>query len=341
MKQILITPEIMGMAKDYSDNLFKDKGTSFVQPVDGLTNLIVDLKEVNDTLSNKDRYIEYLEEIIKDYEKLKALLPKDFNKYKRKYNKIIKGCSLSERVNYRKAKLPIDKDARKKLRTRNQEFYELIVSRMHYKDTRLYMGPYMKRIGINTCVYCNLAKATYSQNRKEVYYPFDHSKPKDEYPFLCVSFFNLYPSCTNCNGHKLDAEGKGFDIYVEKESIKDPFVFEIDRSLVEEGNLDTVEVKFQPRKRPWKKLSDKYKDTYRIEEFYNSDDEKRSNYQMLKLIDNHIASYPAALSASIPAISTERIKIFTEVLGVKDDEIIFTDIRKKLKIDTAKDADLI
>lgn len=40
-------------------------------------------------------------------------------------------------------------------------------------------------------------------------------------------------------------------------------------------------------------------------------------------------------------MDTDRQKIFTDVLGVKDDEIIFSDPRKKLKIDTAKDAGLL
>ena len=341
MKQILITPEIKAMAREYSNKLFSDRTASFVQPIKGLKNLILDLKEVNDGLEEKDLYIQYLEQIINDFDKLKDLLPSQFSTYKEKYDKIIKDNSLSIRVKYRKLNLPPKKADRDILRTHEEEFYKLIVARMHYGDTRLYMGPYMKRIGINTCVYCNLTKATYSEKLKEVYYPFDHRKPKNEYPFLCVNFFNLYPSCTECNGHKLDDESKGFDLYAESEPISDPFVFEIDRSKIEEGNPDTVTIDFHSRIIADKELAEKYNTYYRIEEFYNSDDERRSNYQMQKQIYNHSGSYSTSLSASVPSVDTDRQKIFTDVLGVKDDEIIFSDSRKKLKIDTAKDAGLL
>ena len=99
-------------------------------------------------------------------------------------------------------------------------------------------------------------------------------------------------------------------------------------------------VDFKARNDADKDLSDKYDDCYRITEFYNSDDEKRNSYQMLKLIDKHRASYPKAIEASLP-LTVNREELFSEVLGVKDDEIIFTDIRKKLKLDTAKDAKLL
>lgn len=340
MRQILITPEIKAMAREYANNLFADKSDAFVQPVKGLRNLIIDLKEVNNGLANKERYINYLKEIIKDYKKLKNLLPTEFDKYKTKYDGIIEDSPLSSKIKYRRNPLPSKKADRVGLNVSEKEFYKLIVDRMHYDDSRLYLGPYMKKIGINTCVYCNIAKATYSENRKEVYFPFDHCKPKSDYPFLCITFFNLYPSCTNCNGHKLADESKGFQLYKKTGAIGDPFVFQIDRTKIEEGDPDTLEVEFKSRNVADKDLSDKYDECYRIREFYNSDDEKRSNYQMWKLIEKHRASYLKAMEASFP-LTVDREELFSVVLGVKDDEIIFTDIRKKLKLDTAKDANLL
>ena len=340
MRQILITPEIKTMAREYANNLFADKSDAFVQPVKGLRNLIIDLKEVNNGLANKERYINYLKEIIKDYKKLKNLLPTEFDKYKTKYDGIIEDSPLSSKIKYRRNPLPSKKADRVGLNVSEKEFYKLIVDRMHYDDSRLYLGPYMKKIGINTCVYCNIAKATFSENRKEAYYSFDHWKPKSDYPFLCISFFNLYPSCNNCNVHKLDDESKGFQLYKEEGALRDPFVFQIDRKKLEEGNPDSLVVDFKARNDADKDLSDKYDDDYRITELYNSDDEKRNSYQMLKLIDKHRASYPKAIEASLP-LTVNREELFAEVLGVKDDEIIFTDIRKKIKLDTAKDAKLL
>jgi hypothetical protein len=84
-----------------------------------------------------------------------------------------------------------------------------------------------------------------------------------------------------------------------------------------------------------------YDDCYRITELYNSEDEKRNCYKMLKDIDKYRASYPDATEASL-AMKVDRKILFQEVLGVDEDESnIFTDVNKKLKLDTAKDAHLI
>lgn len=341
MKQIFITPEIKRMAKQYSKGLFKDKGKTFVQPIVGLKNLIIDLEEVNDELANKDRYINYLKEIIKDYSKIKKLLPSEFDNYKTKYDAIIADCPLSAKIKYRKAPLPSKKADREKNKTMKKDFYKLIVDRMRYSETRPYLGEYMRKMGINTCVYCNNAKAAVSEDGQEVYYSFDHARPKSEYPFLSICFFNLYPCCNNCNGHKLDDEKKGFQLYVESLPVGDPFAFKIDQTIIDEKNPLSVEVDFNARNAADEEWAKKYNDDFRIEKLYNTEDEKRSSFQMIRSINKHRASYLTALKSSIPAITVTREYLFTDVLGVKDDDIIFTDMKKKLKLDTAKDAGLI
>lgn len=341
MKQILITQAIMDMAQEYADNLFEDKKGKFVQPVVGLKNLILDLQEVNRGLSDSDKYIKYVEEIIKDFSKLKNLLPSKVDEYKEKYDGILNDDKLSVTIMHRKRNLPKVKENRKGLPEYSVVFYDEIVCRMHYEDVRPYMGKYMKQIGLNTCVYCNNTKATVSVDRKEVYYPFDHSKPKDKYPFLCISFFNLYPCCTRCNGHKLNNTEKIFQIYVEEEPLKDPFVFGIERNKVVDGDPQSIKVGFASRDFVDKDLADDYNENYRITEFYNSEDEKRSSYKMLKDIEKYRASYPDAMQASL-ALKVDRKRLFQDILGLDDNEAnIFTDVNKKLKLDTAKDAKLI
>ena len=341
MKQIVITPAIKVMAKEYADNLFKDKGNSFIQPIDALNNLIIDLSEVNGGLANRESYIKYVQKIIHDYEKLKNLLPSEFSTYKRQYDKIIVDDLLSVSVKHRRMDLPSDAAERAKLTIKTGVFCDEIVKRMHYRDCRLYLGPYMKKLDINTCVYCNLAKATYSSHRDEVYYPFDHNLPKDKYPFLCICFFNLYPSCTSCNGHKLNDAAKGFKLYVKKKPVFDPFVFEIERNKIVEGDPNTVNVVFKARQNSDLAMTNDYNETYRVTDFYNADDERRSNYKLIKDIDRYRGSYPDATKASLGLV-IDRGLLFLEVLGVKDGEDnIFTDVKKKLILDTAKDAKLI
>lgn len=341
MKQLAITSEIKSAAKKYADNLFVDKGDKFVQPVDALKNLITDLNEVNDELEHRDCYIKYLEEIIKDYDKIKSLLPSKFKRYKKKYDKILKDDLLSVKIKHRGMNLPSKPEERLGLDIKNEVFYMAIVERMHYKDTRPYLGPLMEHLGINTCVYCNIYPAFSSEKKEEVYYPFDHYMPKEKYPFLSICFYNLNPICPECNGHKLNNDGKGYQLYVEQEPVRDPFVFVIEMNKIVDGDPKTVKVDFEARQDEDKTYAEQYDEWYRITEYYNYPSEKRSHYKMIQDIKKHIGSYPKATEDSF-RIKIDRKKLFLEVFGIEDDDKnIFTDLKKKLMLDTAKDSKLI
>lgn len=60
---------------------------------------------------------------------------------------------------------------------------------------------YCKALGINVCPYCNenFILTIGSANKKAIRPQLDHFYPKDLYPYLSCSIFNLIPSCGNCN----------------------------------------------------------------------------------------------------------------------------------------------
>lgn len=65
-----------------------------------------------------------------------------------------------------------------------------------------------KVIDISTCPYCN-ENTTYSfwhkkENSTRRTFDWDHILPKEKYPFLAISFFNLVPACKVCNHLKLN-----------------------------------------------------------------------------------------------------------------------------------------
>lgn len=341
MKQILITPEIKAMAKEYLKNLFADKTASFVQPVDGLRNLIVDLKEVNDGLEDKEDFIKYLDLIIDRFEHLKNLLPSKFGEYKKDFDAIMNPKRLSSSILVRSKDLPSDSLQRKELPANSAVFYFEIVDRMQFSSARLYLAPYMQKIGIYTCVYCNDGNTIYSEDSEEAYYHFDHWLPKDKYPFLCICFFNLYPCCSSCNGHKLNGKKGSFQLFEESEEAKDPFVFYIDRKDYQYHKPETLSVTFNSRSINDENLCAEYDEVYRIHQIYN-DRSKLVEFQKLLIdIDKHRASYPEATEKSIEGI-VDKEKLFYDVLGISGDEsIIFTESDKKLKIDTAIDAGLL
>ena len=60
---------------------------------------------------------------------------------------------------------------------------------------------YCKALGINVCPYCNenFILTIGSGKEKAIRPQLDHFYPKDLYPYLSCSIFNLIPSCGNCN----------------------------------------------------------------------------------------------------------------------------------------------
>lgn len=84
------------------------------------------------------------------------------------------------------------------------EIKDKILIALGYKHLRNTFYPkYFKEIGIKACVYCN-SQLTISvtKNFKNEYsakFDVDHYYSKDDYPFLSISLFNLYPACASCN----------------------------------------------------------------------------------------------------------------------------------------------
>lgn len=342
MKQIFLTKEIMDMAEEYAENLFAGKDKRFVQPLVGLRNLQTDLIEINDELEGKADYLAYLEKIIEEYDALKCLLPGQFGEKKEEFDDLLDPQLLSTEILCRSTRLPEDELQRSGLKKRSAKFFEEIVDRMRYEDARPVIAKcMMEQIGIQTCVYCNNADATYSDELEEAYYHLDHWKPKDEYPFLSVCFFNLYPCCSNCNGHKLDGTKGAFQLYAEEEPERDPFVFMIDSTAYEEMKPETLKVEFAARDHSDEEYCDEYNDVYRIQSFYNAPASLRQVEKLLHDINSYRCSYPDATDSSIPGI-VDKERLFHYVLGVDGDEKnIFTDVKKKMKFDIAKDAELI
>ena len=103
-----------------------------------------------------------------------------------------------------------------------------------YTRSDKYIFKYFRSLGIKACVYCNALSAfdPYIDDvnvYKNAGFECDHFLNKDDHPTFSISFFNLYPSCGNCNR----AKGKlsvDFNLYVEKEEDikKHRFLFALD-----------------------------------------------------------------------------------------------------------------
>ena len=112
-------------------------------------------------------------------------------------------------------------------------FANRLVNAMHYDDVRkTIIPPIYRKLELKSCVYCN-ANYTISDENGEGYYDLDHWKPKSCYPFLCISFFNLQPSCPSCNRRKSASDIPFFGLW-DDTGIRD---LDVLKFKLDEGSL--------------------------------------------------------------------------------------------------------
>lgn len=218
MRRILITDKVEEIAQGYKDNLFsKHTNRNFVRPQAGLKALEDEIKQNKGAWSPIwMKYAAYLHNLRIHFDEIILLKPKQFEPYRKLYFGKLDKKQLTDR----------------KWRGKNNDasFSELLVQKMHYNIVRSEdMIPCVRKLDIKACVYCN---AQYTNTvdieggQAKGRYELDHFKPKDEYPFLCISFYNLQPCCGNCNKWKLD-ENAEFNLYTEDYEEMNPFRFEL------------------------------------------------------------------------------------------------------------------
>ncbi len=233
MYRLKIDPTIEGYAQAYKDSLFKrhncSKGKKFQKPDDRLKIAIDQLKKRKKTAENTS-CLDYLKKLKSELDSLILLKPSDFKRKCDEYDLIFDSKSV--------AKFKI------KLFGQSKEFYKHVVYALRYDDVSWEFAQQIKKIPIRSCVYCNMIETNSSDMddpsiEGEVDFEIDHYKCKSLYPFLCISFYNMFPSCSKCNKKKSDLEfSNDFCLYVEDDfSERDPFEFSTkDAVLLEEIN---------------------------------------------------------------------------------------------------------
>ena len=222
MRRILITKRIEELAEEYRDNLFKKRQKNFVKPKILLQNLLNDINtQKGRRYKNWSVYSSYLQNIIDHYDELLDLKPKKFETYRLNYFDVAKDILTDKKW--------------KKSKYGRTSFSDTVVKLMRYEDVReKEIIPYLEKLGIHSCVYCNTQYTpTVHVEKGKVLggFELDHNWPKSEFPFLCTSFFNLYPVCSNCNGWKLDKKTK-FVLYTDDYKQLDPFEFRLEKGSI-------------------------------------------------------------------------------------------------------------
>ncbi|MCD4667794.1 MAG: HNH endonuclease [Sulfurimonas sp.] len=120
---------------------------------------------------------------------------------------------------------------------------------------------------IKVCPYCNRNFiVNFDKNKTTV--ELDHYYPKNNYPYLAISLYNLIPSCHTCNHKK---HRKKLKIYPYKESINDyiKFSFTVNKLPFKADNIDLLIIKKENTRKNRKKINN-YEKVFNISTLYEN-----------------------------------------------------------------------
>lgn len=216
MRQIKITTDLLKQVKDFNDNLFEARASNFEKPKTGL----LKLKNSFSSLKHK-KYVDYIDKIQCNYSSILNANPEYMKTLIEEFDNIISS-----------------EDVKKSNPHKKEKFFQSVVDAMRYEDLRNKEFPeYLLNSNIRTCVYCNsqstlsMEKQFFGKKKRKVKsviakLQLDHFYPKSKYPFLSTSFFNLYPTCSNCNQAKSDKQSL-FELYTLGDDLE-VFKFKLD-----------------------------------------------------------------------------------------------------------------
>tara|TARA_R110002050_G_scaffold7628_2_gene29188 strand:- start:1264 stop:2271 length:1008 start_codon:yes stop_codon:yes gene_type:complete len=263
MRKIKITKQLKNEVEDFNKNLFSTRDSRFELPIKRLKKLKNRLKGN----SKLKRHYEYVDEIIISYPDILKADPSKMRALIKKFNKILLPSIVASTYP----------------NNQNRYFYKDVVYALRYEALRdKEFQKYLKSTNIKTCVYCNsqntlVIEKIYSDKKKrrvidtQAKLELDHYHSKSKYPFLATSFFNLYPTCGNCNKAKSDKDAL-FELYTYSDEL-DIFRFKIDdKSMLDYWiNLDREELKIdlKPVLYADKKTLKNHNDLFQVQAIYD------------------------------------------------------------------------
>lgn len=249
---------ISDLKKDYLFKFTHKKGNEIL-PIDLLRNFNKTGKLDKDYKLENPKQKKIIKLLIKDYKKIIVAEPNELESYTMKtWNDEIKNSE-----NFRDALLYIF--------GYEERFRENV-------NRGIWLA---KMLNIKSCPYCNAQYTILIQdhNKKSIAkFQFDHFFPKNEYPYLSISLYNLVPSCANCNitkSNKPLSLSNHYHPYFNDFAFKSEFYLKYDpepsKLVFNEIKKQNLEVIFRPKpKYPDKdELIKKHDELYDITGIYN------------------------------------------------------------------------
>ena len=207
--------------------------------------------------------------------------------------------------------------------------YNVFVSNV-YSTTKFDGLKFVNDIGLKTCPYCNRAYIQSVSKRGVVRPQIDHFFPKDKYPYLGVSFYNLIPSCSVCNGTTAKGNKNSYkDNLVSPYKIKnDDFKFGFDIKSINN---------FPPKLIEKIDINDEY---FKLEDFYkHHGDIVHELYT--KLYKEDTKEHFDSLRKSLSGIGFDEAEIYRFITcGYLEDEDLHKRPLSKLIKDITKELEL-
>jgi len=211
----------------------------------------------------------------------------------------------------------IKKSVQPRNRNQNQretvEKYTLFISKIHTifkytggfaaKASKYSAYDLAKQLNIQTCVYCNRIYTKTVKNPSKITRPeFDHWFPKESYPILALSFYNLIPSCHVCNSSVKGREVMKIEDYLH------PYV---DKNInykfsywIKEYDIYDFKIKTTPNSREERTVK-----AFKLEEIYKTHKDEIHDMVRLKKIYsiNYLTKLKSILNKVDENISLEEM----------------------------------
>jgi hypothetical protein len=224
-----------------------------------------------------------------------------------------------------------------------------IIHSLGYTPLRKNFYPkYFKGIGIKACVYCNsqltVSATKNSKNEYSAKFDVDHYHSKDDYPFLSICLFNLYPACASCN--RLKSTNKvEFELYTNDvaKTIKSDYKFKLSPHSKAKylTTKDSKAIDFTFKEPVYKDpVAKTFKEIFHIEGIYRTQDDLIEELIIKSQIYNE--AYLKTLKSNFSKLSLHP-ELFKRTLvgNYTEDKDLHKRPMSKLVMDIAKDLELI
>lgn len=204
----------------------------------------------------------------------------------------------------------------------NRIFYNVFISNIYENSKRFHGLKFVQSIGLNTCPYCNRAYIYAIKRNGTIRPEIDHFYPKALYPYLGLSFYNLIPSCSVCNGTTAKGNKDSFNDNLKNpyEIKKDDFKFKLDVK-----SPDNFDIKLS-------KKIDSNNDYFKLEKFYEYHDDI-AHELYIKFKQENTKEHFALLKKSLSGIGFDEDEIhrFLTCGYLKDEDLHKRPLSKLIK----------